>query len=75
MINWMQNQDQQLWDISNVWGQNSLPVTEFETLNGLQTFLGWQCASFDPSTMQVLEWLDVAINTSADEQNLVEGNH
>lgn len=67
-LNWMQSQDQQLWDISNIWVQNSLPVTEFETLNGLQTFLGQQCVFFDPSTMQVLEWFDVAIKTNADEQ-------
>lgn len=61
----MQKQDQQLWDITNVWHLGAdLPIREFETLNGLQTFLGQRCVSFDSSMMQVLEWFDVAIETN-----------
>lgn len=70
----MHNQDQQLWDIAT-FGCRILPITETEILNGLQTFWGWCCVSFDPSTMQMLEWLDVAIRSAAGEQNLVESSH
>lgn len=61
----MQKQDQQLWGISNVYHLGAdLSIRESETLNGLQAFLGQWCVSFDPSTMQLLEWFDVAIETN-----------
>lgn len=73
-LNWMSNQEQQQWDIAT-FGCRIPPITETEMLNGLQTFWGWWCVSFDLSTMQMLEWLDVAIKTAPGEQNLVEGSH